>query len=55
MRSEELKSGAASLECHLSYVFLNMKGFICSILQLKLDVAFGVVLHGWHKDCVGLA
>ena len=23
--------------------------------QLELDVAFGVVLHGWREDCVGLA
>ena len=39
----------------MSYVFFNMKGFIYVYLQLKLDVAFGVVLHGWRKDCVGLA
>ena len=23
--------------------------------EVKLDVAFGVVLPGWRKDCVGLA
>ena len=24
-------------------------------IEVKLDVAFGVVLPGWRKDCVGLA
>jgi hypothetical protein len=32
-----------------------MKGIEGGYLQLKLDVAFGVVLHGWRQDCVGLA
>ena len=36
----------------MSYVFFKHEGVY---LQLKLDVAFGVVLHGWRKDCVGLA
>lgn len=39
----------------LNYFFFNMKGFIHALSILKLDVAFGVVLHGWRKDCVGLA
>ena len=37
---------------NMSYVFFKQEGVY---LQLKLDVAFGVVLRGWRKDCVGLA
>ena len=36
----------------VSYVFFKYKRVY---IECKLDVAFGVVLPGWRKDCVGLA
>jgi len=36
----------------MSYVFFKYKRVY---IECKLDVAFGVVLPGWRKDCVGLA
>ena len=43
---------SSAVEMHVSYVFVKYKRVY---IEVKLDVAFGVVLPGWRKDCVGLA